>query len=182
MPNDVCIFSGVYHDEVWGNPVMDTTTLFEMLSLCTQQCGISWKIVWDKRHHYKEAFYGWNMERVAAMTEEDIDTLCDSSGKWKGKLIQNRAKLSAIVHNAMECIKVEASEEGGLSGFLWSFVRGCDDVINTNSDCSSEEYKRIFGCTSKYSDALALALKGKTRYKFKYLGSTVLQAFLLQNG
>ena len=35
-----CIFSGDYHDDIWGTPVQDARTLFAQLSLCTQQCGV----------------------------------------------------------------------------------------------------------------------------------------------
>ncbi|KAL1520284.1 hypothetical protein AB1Y20_023750 [Prymnesium parvum] len=175
-----CVFSGEYHDSVWGTPVRDSTELFAQLSLCTQQCGISWKIVWSKREHYGAAFHSWDMRRVAAMGAAELDGLCDPRGAWKGKLIQNRAKLAAIVHNARECVRIDEREEGGLCGFLWSFVRGRADTVNQSADCSDKEYVRVFGCTSPYSDALAAALRGK--YKLKFVGSVVLQAFLLQNG
>ena len=177
-----CIFSGEYHDEVWGTPVTDADKLFAQLSLCTQQCGISWRIVWNKRHFYADAFHGFRMDRVAAMTDEELDRLCDKEGPWGGKLIQNRAKLAAIIHNAKQCAAIEAAEEGGLSGFLWSFVRGHPETVNAFADCASAEYDRIFGQTSQYSDALAAAIKTKSGYHFKFLGSIVLQAFLLQNG
>lgn len=97
-----CPFYGDYHDTVWGTPVVDSKGLFNQLSLCTQQCGVSWKVVWNKRHHYNEAFHQWDMRKVAQMTEDDVETMCDKEGHWAGKLIQNKNKLRAIIHNAKQ--------------------------------------------------------------------------------
>eukprot|EP00965_Chrysotila_dentata_P233455 6199585-Pleurochrysis_carterae.AAC.2 len=158
--------------------------LFAQLSLATQQCGVSWRIVWDKRHFYAEAFHDWDMHRVAAMTQTDLARLVDKSGPWAGKVIQNAAKLSAIVHNARECLRIEEEHAGGLCGFLWSFVDNCEETVNTSSLCHGDNYSRIFGVTSSYSDALAKAMRksATSKYNFKFLGSITLQAFLLQNG
>ena len=51
-----CIFSGDYHDQVWGTPVTDASEIFAQLSLASQQAGVSWRIVWNKRAHYAAAF------------------------------------------------------------------------------------------------------------------------------
>lgn len=175
-----CVFSGEYHDDVWGSPVLCPRALFAQLSLCTQQCGISWRVVWAKRAHYTAAFHDWDVDKVARMSDEDVGALCDPLGPWKGRLIQNRNKLSAIVHNAGKCLAIQQEQPGGLSGYLWSFVEGREERVNACADVRSEEYARVFGTTSEFSDALAAALKGT--YGFRFLGSTTLQAFLLQNG
>ena len=118
---------GEYHDEVWGTRVTDPKVLFAQLSLCTQQCGVSWRIVWNKRHHYEAAFHNWDLARVASMSDADLDALCDREGPWAGKLIQNRGKLSAIIHNARQCAAIDAATPGGLAAFLWSFVRAAGE-------------------------------------------------------
>ena len=196
---------GEYHDNVWGSPVTDTSTLFAQLSLCTQQCGVSWRIVWNKRHHYANAFHDWDLARVAAMSEDDLDRLCNKEGEWAGKLIQNRAKLHAIIHNATQMLKIHTATPGGLPAFLWSFVEGdCESpfttilpgrkaplfisphAINTSAGSDTE----VNSVTSNYSDALTAALKRTGSHPskaidfapFKFLGSITIQAFLLQNG
>ena len=202
---------GDYHDTVWGTPITDSTELFGQLMLCTQQCGISWNIVWNKRHHYRQAFHGWNMARVAAMTEAEMDALCDKEGSWAGKVIQNRAKLSAIIHNARQCLLIHRNTAGGLAAFLWRFVAAPESedspfmvrlaglpkpmavsphAINAYTDCECASYLHAFGATSAVSDSLAAEIKGKGPKRegdlayepFKFLGSTTIQAFLLQNG
>ena len=175
-----CAFAGDYHDTIWGVPVRDSRILFAQLSLCTQQCGVSWRIVWNKRHHYEAAFHGWDRRKVAQMTAEDVDALCDKSGPWVGKLIQNRPKLAAIVNNAQKCVEIDDSHPGGLSAYLWSFVDGRDDEATNTHAHGTAAYEENFGVTSQFSDALARALKGERGFKF--LGSVTLQAFLLQNG
>ena len=208
-----CPFDGPYHDAVWGTPVTDSSGLFAQLSLCTQQCGVSWRIVWNKRHHYEEAFHSWDVRKVAAMGEADLEGLCDKSGPWAGKLIQNRAKLWAIIHNAKQIAQIEDAVPGGLAGFLWSFVAseggsagagggapllavriaGIDGALavaprflNADEAPNAEG----FGVTSELSDRLTAVLKRRDGHAesahfaeaFKFLGSTTLQAFLLQVG
>jgi DNA-3-methyladenine glycosylase I len=186
-----CVISGDYHDTVWGRPVTDERQLFGQLSLVTQQCGVSWQTVWNKRESYEQAFCGWDMKRVAAMGGENLDKSLDElcGERWAGKLLRNRQKLGAIIHNARLCVKIAESHAGGLAGFLWSFVLGRDDALNQSTECSGDAYKRMFGATGLVSDEMALAIKGGKarvvggeRLDFKFLGSTTLQAFLLQNG
>lgn len=207
-----CIFEGEYHDAVWGTPVVDSEGLFAQLSLCTQQCGVSWRIVWNKRLHYRDAFHHWDMRKVARMSEGDLDALCDKEGPWAGKLIQNRGKLAAIIHNARQCVQIEDSAPGGLAGFLWKFVAspascgsnllevhiaGVDGAlsvaphyVNAASDRHCAAYTESFGVTSEVSGKLADVLKHKGGHAesrsfeapFKFLGSVTLQAFMLQCG
>ena len=50
-----------YHDDVWGTPVRTSRELFTQLSLASQQAGLSWSVVWNKREAYREAFHDWDM-------------------------------------------------------------------------------------------------------------------------
>ena len=54
-----------YHDEEWGVPVHDDLTHFEFLLLEGAQAGLSWITVLRKRESYREAFAGFDPERVA---------------------------------------------------------------------------------------------------------------------
>ena len=54
-----------YHDEEWGVPSRDERHLFEMLVLEGAQAGLSWSTILRKREGYREAFAGFDAEKVA---------------------------------------------------------------------------------------------------------------------
>ena len=84
-----------YHDEVWGTRTYDESALFEALTLGVFQAGLSWSIVFGKRDAFRRAFYGFDIAKVAAMTERDLDRLVRDSS-----IIRNHAKIQATVQNA----------------------------------------------------------------------------------
>jgi hypothetical protein len=59
------------------------------------QVGISWRVVESKWPGIKEASHGFDAERVAGMTEPEIETLTQDI-----RVIRNRRKLEAVVSNA----------------------------------------------------------------------------------
>src|SRR6201991_597311 len=76
-----------YHDEIWGTRTYDSSALFEALTLGVFQAGLSWSIVFGKRDAFGRVFHGFDVERVAAMTERDVDRLVQDPS-----IIRNRAK------------------------------------------------------------------------------------------
>ncbi len=84
-----------YHDEVWGTRTYDESALFEALTLGVFEAGLSWSIVFGKRDAFRAAFHGFDVARVAAMTNRDIDRLVGDAS-----IIRNRAKIRATVENA----------------------------------------------------------------------------------
>lgn len=84
-----------YHDEEWGVPSHDDRHLFEMLCLEGQQAGLSWITVLRKRAAYREAFHGFDPVAVAAMSDDQLESLLGNAG-----LIRHRGKLTAIRDNA----------------------------------------------------------------------------------
>ena len=61
-----------YHDEEWGVPVHDDRKLFEMLILECFQAGLSWECVLNKRDAFREAFDGFDVEKVCDYKEENM--------------------------------------------------------------------------------------------------------------
>jgi DNA-3-methyladenine glycosylase I len=164
-----------------------------MLSLCSQQAGLNWRTIWTKRGAYRKAFHDFDMECVAAMTQDDILALIQKhqemrlAGAAKSDLILcSEKKLSAIVHNAKLCVKIHREHEGGLSGFFWDFLPNAETIVNAEAyekfaELEAREGENgTFGKNSRFSKALEAELKRKRGFKF--LGSVTLQAFLLQNG
>src|SRR5260221_14651599 len=66
---------GRYHDEVWGRRTEDKSALFEALTLGVFEVGLSWSIVFGKRDAFRKAFQGFDVAKVAAMTERDVERL-----------------------------------------------------------------------------------------------------------
>ena len=69
-----------YHDQEWGKLVTDDKTLFEFLVLESAQAGLSWITILRKREGYRKAFYNFDAELVAQMTDEDIERLMQFEG------------------------------------------------------------------------------------------------------
>jgi DNA-3-methyladenine glycosylase I len=86
---------GRYHDEVWGTRTYDEPALFEALTLGVFEVGLSWSIVFGKRDAFRNAFRGFDVAKVAAMTERDVDRLVQDAS-----IIRNRAKIQATLDNA----------------------------------------------------------------------------------
>lgn len=63
-----------YHDDEWGLPVHEEQRQFEMLVLEGAQAGLSWLTILKKRAGYREAFQAFNVEKVAAFSQLDIET------------------------------------------------------------------------------------------------------------
>src|SRR5262245_34636701 len=104
-----------YHDDEWGVPSHDDHTLFEFLVLEGAQAGLSWRTVLSKRDRYREVFAGFDIERVAAFTEDDVTRLLADPG-----IIRNRAKIESTIGNARAALELP----DGLDSYLWQFVGG----------------------------------------------------------
>src|SRR5207302_11247401 len=69
----------------------------EHLSKGVFQAGISWRVVDAKWPSITKAFRGFDVERVARMTDRDVDALVKDE-----RVIRSRPKIAAVVHNAHE--------------------------------------------------------------------------------
>jgi DNA-3-methyladenine glycosylase I len=93
-----------YHDEVWGTRTYDESAMFEALTLGVFEAGLSWSIVFGKRDAFREAFQGFHVAEVAAMTGQDVDRLVQDT-----MIIRNRAKIQATVANARAMMSASPS-------------------------------------------------------------------------
>jgi DNA-3-methyladenine glycosylase I len=84
-----------YHDQVWGRPTKNSSALFEALTLGVFEVGLSWRVVFGKRDAFRRAFHDFNVERISALKETDVDRLVKDPS-----IIRNRAKISATIANA----------------------------------------------------------------------------------
>src|SRR5690348_2053483 len=107
-----------YHDEEWGVPVHDDRVLFEMLNLEGAQAGLSWQTILARRDGYRQAFAGFDPERVARYGDAEREALLHDE-----RIIRNRLKINAVIENASACLAMQR-EHGSLDAYLWSFTEG----------------------------------------------------------
>jgi DNA-3-methyladenine glycosylase I len=155
-----------YHDREWGVPHHDDTALFELLTLEGAQAGLSWRTILVRRDAYRDAYHGFELEHVAAMTDEALEKLLAESG-----LIRNRLKIFSVRDNARAALAV-AAEHGSLDHYLWSFV-GHSSVRNNWTESAQVP------ATTAVSDAMSKALK---KAGFRFVGSTICYAFMQATG
>lgn len=156
-----------YHDEEWGRLVTDDQTLFEFLTLESAQAGLAWITILRKREGYREAFHNFDVEKVAAMTEEDVDRLMKFGG-----IVKNRRKIQSAISNARLFIEIQ-KEFGSFFNYLRSFFHSDFPVVNHPATMAD------IPVTSPESDAIAKDMK---RRGFKFFGSIICYAHLQATG
>jgi DNA-3-methyladenine glycosylase I len=145
-----------YHDRVWGRPMHGERELFEMLVLESFQSGLSWLTILRKREGFRRAFDGWDIERVAAYGERDVDRLLADPA-----IIRHRGKIEAAIANAAATLALY--EEGQtLDALLWSFA---PDRGDADPPARGDE----LAATTAESTAMAKELK---RRGFRFVGPT----------
>ena len=107
-----------YHDREWGVPVHDDRKLFEFLILEGAQAGLSWITILRRREGYREAFEGFDPERVARFDKRRRERLLANPG-----IIRNRQKVESAVANAKAFLQVQ-DEFGSFAKYAWGFVGG----------------------------------------------------------
>ncbi|WP_341502619.1 DNA-3-methyladenine glycosylase I [Gallaecimonas sp. GXIMD4217] len=147
-----------YHDRQWGRPVLDGPELFAKLCLDGQQAGLSWLTILRRTQAYHDAFHGFEPEKVAAMTESDVERLLNNSG-----IIRHRGKIESIIRNARAYLDID-----DFSTYLWGFM---DGRVQVNQWSGSEQVP------TANSQARAMARDLKKR-GFSFVGETICYAFM----
>ncbi len=86
----------------------------DVMSKTVFQTGISWKVVNNKWPDIQAAFHHFDAERVAHLSEREIDQLATDP-----RVIRNRRKIEAIVENANTLLALER-EHGSFRKYLRS--------------------------------------------------------------
>lgn len=155
-----------YHDDEWGVPVHDDRRFFEMLILEGAQAGLSWLTILKRRAGYRQAFDGFDPQKVARYDETKIAALLQDTG-----IIRNRLKINSAVVNARAFLAVQEAF-GSFDGYIWQFTGG-QPIVNY--------WKTIqeIPATSPESDALS---KDLIKRGFKFVGSTICYALMQSTG
>jgi DNA-3-methyladenine glycosylase I len=151
-----------YHDTEWGVPEFDSRALWEKLILDGFQAGLSWITILKKRDAFREAFEGFDPERVARYGARDVERLLADSG-----IVRSRAKIDATIGNAKAFLEIEERGDG-FTPFLWNFVGGrpVQNRFAAMADVPAQ---------TQTSQALSKALKARG---FKFCGPVIVYAFM----
>jgi DNA-3-methyladenine glycosylase I len=152
---------GRYHDEVWGTRTYDESAMFEALTLGVFEVGLSWSIVFGKRDAFRIAFWGFDVVKVAAMTERDVDRLTQNAS-----IIRNRAKIQATVDNAIAMM----SASPNLVELAKSY-----EITRKRAPRSVADVPK----STPQAEAFARQLKSQG---FRFVGPTSLYAFMQNVG
>ncbi|WP_394674500.1 DNA-3-methyladenine glycosylase I [uncultured Chryseobacterium sp.] len=98
-----------YHDHHYGFPIHDDNELFGRLVMEINQAGLSWETILKKEEGFREAYHNFDIQKVAAYTEDDRERLLNNSG-----IIRNRLKVNAAIENAKTIVGLQ--EEFGSFG------------------------------------------------------------------
>lgn len=156
-----------YHDEEWGRPVADDRTLFEYLTLESAQAGLAWITVLRKREGYRSAFLDFDAERVARMTNGDVERLMSFDG-----IVKNRRKIEAAISNARLFLEIQR-EFGSFRNYVLTFLPDGKPVVNRFRTIAE------IPATTAVSDAMSRDMK---RRGFRFFGSALCYAFLQSAG
>jgi DNA-3-methyladenine glycosylase I len=153
-----------YHDREWGVPVRRDRKFFEFLILEGAQAGLSWDTILAKRENYRKAFDGFDPGKIAKYTSKKKKALLQNAG-----IVRNRLKIESAVVNA-KCFLALQKECGSFSAYVWRFVGGKPIRLKRGAAVPAR---------TAVSDALSKDLK---RRGFKFVGSTILDAFMQATG
>lgn len=155
-----------YHDAEWGVPLHDERRLFEFLCLEGAQAGLAWRTILDKRVGYRRLFHDFDIDRVAAMSDAELERCRRDPG-----IVRNRLKIAACRDNARAAQAVIAAE-GSLAAWLWSLAGG---AVRTNHWRRAEAVPATTPAAERMSKALR-------RAGFRFVGPTICYAFMQATG
>lgn len=155
-----------YHDGEWGVPVHDDRKHFEMLILEGAQAGLSWETVLRKREAYRKAFKGFDPEKVACMTDGELEEQLKNPG-----IIRNRLKVFAARKNAVVFLNIQ-KEFGSFNYYIWQWVGGKP---------VKGKHKRIRDVPSTTAESDALSNDMKKR-GMSFAGSKIIYAYMQAAG
>ncbi|MDB4904409.1 MAG: DNA-3-methyladenine glycosylase [Mucilaginibacter sp.] len=153
-----------YHDEEWGKEVHDDKKLFEFLILESAQAGLSWITILRRREGYRKAFADFDVKKVAAFGEDDVERLLNDVG-----IIRNRLKIRSAINNAKLFIEVQ-KEFGSFDKYLYGFMPDGKPINNLSGTTPA---------STPISDAIAKDMKKRG---FTFFGTTICYAHMQATG
>ena len=184
----------------WGYEKRGDVALFEKISLEGAQSGLSWLTILRKRDAYREVFHNFDINKVAAMTDDDVERIVNMQNDDNRKLVvRHRGKIEAVINNA-RCIQLMYEEQDDEQGklrkkkgktldigknkkstddgtlfdeFLWSFVDNKPILNYWDGNLSNADTKTV------ESESMSKALK---KLGFRFVGPTTCYAMMQSVG
>jgi DNA-3-methyladenine glycosylase I len=155
-----------YHDDEWGVPLYDDSTLFQFLLLEGAQAGLAWITVLRKREGYRRAFDNFDAQTIARYSDKKLETLLQNP-----QIIRNRLKVFGARQNAQAFLKIK-EDRGSFASYIWDFVDGkpVQNCWPSSADVPAN---------SPISDRLSKDMKKRG---FTFVGSTILYATMQATG
>lgn len=151
-----------YHDNEWGVEERDSRALFEKLLLDGFQAGLSWITILRKREAFREAFRGFDPEKIARFDSKRVAALMENKG-----IVRNQAKIEGAVRSAQSYL--EMLERGqDFSAYLWGFVDG-EPIVNS--------YSTLAEVPAETPVAVKLSKELRKR-GFSFVGPKIVYAFM----
>ena len=144
----------------------DEQKLFEFLILEGAQAGLSWLTVLRKREAYREAFDGFDPQKVALYDLAKIAELINNGG-----IIRNRLKIEAAVKNAQAFLMVQ-EKMGSFDRYIWNFVDG--QTIHNR-------FKTLHELPAE-TDISRIISKDMKKRGFSFVGPTIIYAHMQATG
>jgi DNA-3-methyladenine glycosylase I len=149
-----------YHDEEWGVPEHDSRALWEKLMLDGFQAGLAWITVLRKRDAFRDAFAGFDPEKVARFTAGDVERLLQNAA-----IIRSRAKIESTIAGARAYLAMQASGED-FAALAWSIA-------------GPPRPPGPVPAKTEASERLSAALKKRG---FKFVGPVIVYAWMQATG
>jgi len=165
-----------YHDEEWGVPVANDQRLFEKICLEGFQSGLSWLTILRKRENFRSAFSGFDFEKVARFTNEDVERLLQDEG-----IVRHRKKIESVINNAgramakpIQGMIALKKEFGSLAAYFWQYEP--NESVRPQV-CDYATLRKL----SKTAESTAMSKDLKKR-GWSFVGPTTAYAFMQSMG
>jgi DNA-3-methyladenine glycosylase I len=152
-----------YHDQEWGVPLHDDRMLFELLTLEGAQAGLSWSTILRRREGYRAAFAGFDIGRVAAFEQADVERLLQDGG-----IIRNRQKILSTIENARRVRELNSFDQ-----LVWTFVPNGRPIVNGPT--------RLGDLPAETTESQTMS-KALRKRGFSFVGPTICYAFMQAAG
>ena len=153
-----------YHDDEWGHPVTSDVRLFEKLCLEGFQSGLSWLTILRKRENFRAAFAGFELEKVAAFDDGDVQRLLADAG-----IVRHRGKIASTINNASRALAMR-DEFGSIYEYVSQYRPAREDRLTVSSEMPA---------TCPESVAMSKDLKKRG---WSFVGPTTMYAFMQAMG